>query len=99
MGKIVRSFKARTTTLIRKAHGPAFGWQRNYYDHIIHDDADYYFAEQYIALNPLMWEIDINNPERTGITAEILRQRLKEEHGLDGLEAERIIESKWVTNV
>jgi hypothetical protein len=32
-------------------------------DRIIRDDTEQYFIEQYITLNPLMWEIDRNNPD------------------------------------
>ncbi len=33
-------------------------WQRNYYDHIIRDEKDYYSIAEYIDLNPLNWEKD-----------------------------------------
>ncbi|MCL2695991.1 MAG: transposase [Clostridiales bacterium] len=33
-------------------------WQRSYYDHIIHDEADYLRIWDYIDTNPLKWEED-----------------------------------------
>jgi REP element-mobilizing transposase RayT len=42
-------------------------WQRNYYEHIIRDEPSCDTLRQYIANNPLSWEIDQlhpNNPSR-----------------------------------
>ncbi|MFN8499755.1 MAG: transposase [Anaerolineae bacterium] len=33
-------------------------WQRNYYEHIIRDEADLDRIRQYIAANPLKWVSD-----------------------------------------
>lgn len=33
-------------------------WQRNYYEHIIMDEEDYYRVVDYIENNPLKWEDD-----------------------------------------
>ena len=33
-------------------------WQRNYYEHIIRDDRDYYETAKYIENNLLKWELD-----------------------------------------
>ena len=38
-------------------------WQRNYYDHIIRDNEDYFRILEYINDNPLKWEIDSLHPE------------------------------------
>ena len=37
-------------------------WQRNYYEHIIRNEADLANVRQYIANNPLKWDQDENNP-------------------------------------
>lgn len=64
LGKIVRYFKAKTTNEIRKQFNPiAFAWQRNYYDHIIHNDNSLNKIREYIIKNPVMWERDRNNVE------------------------------------
>ncbi len=38
-------------------------WQRNYYEHIIRDEQDYYTIAEYIRNNPLKWETDSMNKE------------------------------------
>lgn len=37
-------------------------WQRNYYEHIIRDEADYGQIAEYIADNPHRWEEDTLHP-------------------------------------
>lgn len=37
-------------------------WQRNYYEHIVRDDADLARLRDYIAANPGRWAEDKNNP-------------------------------------
>ena len=39
-------------------------WQRNYYDHVIRDDASLARIRQYIADNPFRWPEDPENPAR-----------------------------------
>ena len=34
-------------------------WQRNYYEHIVRNEKEYYEIQEYIELNPLKWEKDI----------------------------------------
>jgi REP element-mobilizing transposase RayT len=63
VGDIVRAFKAVTTRRIRQ-HGMAnFAWQRNYYEHIIRDEASLDGIRAYIVNNPLRWALDRENPE------------------------------------
>jgi len=38
-------------------------WQRNYYEHIIRNDAELNHILQYIVENPLKWESDLENPK------------------------------------
>lgn len=92
LGKIIRAFKAKCRRLIRLSYDVSFQWHRNYYDHIIRDDIDWYFIEQYIELNPLMWELDRDNLGTSLISLEDIRARLEKEHGLTGLALERVIE-------
>ena len=61
LGEIVRSFKAVATRRIRQAGVLAFAWQRNYYEHIIRDEASLNRIREYIANNPLQWELDREN--------------------------------------
>jgi REP element-mobilizing transposase RayT len=63
LGEIVRAFKARATVNTRR-HAVAMRpiWQRNYYEHVIRNDADLNRIRQYIADNPTNWETDHENP-------------------------------------
>jgi REP element-mobilizing transposase RayT len=51
VGAIVRGFKA---AVVRRVGTPL--WQRNYYEHIIRNDADLDRIRHYIATNPARWE-------------------------------------------
>ena len=92
LGKIIRAFKAKCARIIRQSYDPRFRWQRSFYDHIIRGDIEHYFIEQYIELNPLMWDIDSNNPASGLRPLDELRLRLQKEHGLTGTVLERIME-------
>jgi len=65
LGAIVRSFKAAATKRVHLAlqWSGAF-WQRNYYERIVRDGAEFAGATQYILENPERWEWDQHNPER-----------------------------------
>jgi REP element-mobilizing transposase RayT len=39
-----------------------FGWQRNYYEHVIRNDDDLQRTREYIMGNPALWDKDENNP-------------------------------------
>ena len=63
LGQIVRHFKAKTCTLIRKSGFNEFEWQRNYYEHIIRDENELYNVKEYIVYNPYKLDADNENPE------------------------------------
>lgn len=44
-------------------------WQPNYYDRIIRSEAELNRIREYVALNPLKWALDHENPERVPDTA------------------------------
>ena len=92
LGKIIRSFKAQSARLVRRAGKTSFGWQRNYYDHIIRSDIDKFFVEQYIETNPIMWELDSDNPKARSMPMEEFAKTLKEEHHLSEYSLQRVIE-------
>ena len=54
---IVRSYKSSTTRWINIVTGITGGtiWQRNYYEHIIRNDASLARIRQYIINNPIKW--------------------------------------------
>jgi putative transposase len=69
LGAMARGFKGTTTTRINAARNTPGErvWQRNYYEHIIRNDRDLDRIREYIAYNPLRWEIDQlhpNNPSK-----------------------------------
>jgi REP element-mobilizing transposase RayT len=61
---IVRSYKATTTWRINAAKGTAGEkvWQRNYYEHIIRNKDSLWKIQEYIANNPLQWDMDQLHP-------------------------------------
>lgn len=64
--EIVRAFKtfsARRINAMRATPGTSV-WQRNYYEHIIRDDAAFDRIRQYIIENPARWADDPENPMR-----------------------------------
>jgi REP element-mobilizing transposase RayT len=61
LSSIINTFKGAVS---RNCHTKNlnFQWQDNYYEHIIKDDEDYARIKEYIALNPIKWAEDKNNP-------------------------------------
>jgi REP element-mobilizing transposase RayT len=64
IGAMVRGFKGATTKRINDLRNtPGIPvWQRNYYEHIIRNEADLQRIREYIANNPVRWAEDQNNP-------------------------------------
>ena len=64
LGQIVAYFKYLSTKHINISRGtPGVRiWQRNYYEHIIRNEADLCRIREYIANNPLKWELDQLHP-------------------------------------
>jgi putative transposase len=66
ISSFISGFKSTTTgqiNLLRKAQGNPF-WQRNYYEHIIRDEAELNEIRQYIVFNPGQWDYDRENIAR-----------------------------------
>lgn len=62
--EIVRGFKtfsARRINTLRDSPGTPV-WQRNYYEHIIHNEAELARVREYIQNNPAQWETDPEYP-------------------------------------
>jgi putative transposase len=81
LGNIVGSFKAAATKAVHEA-GHFVGrtiWQSRFYDHIIRDDVAFYFVQQYIELNPLMWEYSRWNRKGKRISMEQFEKILQEQ--------------------
>lgn len=65
VGQLVRDFKYETTKQINaQCNTPGIKvWQRNYYEHIIRNEASRQKLKNYIQENPLRWAIDQLHPQ------------------------------------
>jgi putative transposase len=60
---IVASYKAAVTRQIhRRPRDSGRIWQRNYYEHVIRNEADWRRLQLYIEANPQLWPDDAENP-------------------------------------
>ncbi|MBX2990232.1 MAG: hypothetical protein KF749_03580 [Bacteroidetes bacterium] len=85
LGRIVAYFKYQASKYINEANRTPGKkvFQRNYHDRIIRSDAEYFFVERYITLNPLLWHLDSDNPDIRTVPVDELKRVLRERHGLD----------------
>ena len=70
LSDVVHRFKTMTTKRyadgVKQNGWPAFMgrfWQRNYYEHVIRNEADLAEIREYILNNPARWNEDENNPD------------------------------------
>jgi hypothetical protein len=67
LGAMIGQFKSRATKRIWDL--PEYDqlpiWQRNYYEHIIRNEAEWGRIAEYIQNNPLLWEQDQLHPNAT----------------------------------
>lgn len=65
---IVRAFKSAVASRINARQGTPGGvvWQRGFYEHVVRDEDSLNRIREYIACNPLLWELDRDNPQRRG---------------------------------
>lgn len=68
LSAVIRSFKSAAARHINQTRGTpgAPVWQRNYYEHIIRNEAGLTRIRSYIAANPSRWALDRENPSRCG---------------------------------
>lgn len=64
--EVVRAFKTFSARRINEIRGTAGNsvWQRNYYEHVVRGEIELHRIREYIANNPLQWELDRENPLR-----------------------------------
>lgn len=65
LGAVIGAYKSSVTLRVnytKEQQGRSL-WQRNYYEHVISDDAELQHLRQYIIENPIRWAIDKENPE------------------------------------
>ena len=61
IGAIVGSYKSSVTKRIGRELQTSGIWQRNYYEHIIRNEAEYSRIHAYIESNPARWIMDDEN--------------------------------------
>ncbi|AEB10255.1 transposase [Desulfobacca acetoxidans] len=73
VGRIIQTFKSITTLAyisgVKNRGWPPFSkrfWQRNYYDHVVRDEAALNRIREYVVSNPLRWHLDRENPQPQG---------------------------------
>jgi hypothetical protein len=59
---VIRTYKASVTSACRQAGHVNFGWQRNYFEHVIRNERELNLIQQYVTANPVQWEADRENP-------------------------------------
>ncbi len=64
--RALKTFSARRINDLRHTSGLSV-WQRNYYEHVVRDQADLDRIRRYIAENPQRWALDEDNPTRGDI--------------------------------
>jgi REP element-mobilizing transposase RayT len=62
IGAIIGSYKMSVTRRIQRELNTTGIWQRNYYEHIIRNEAEYSRIHAYIESNPARWVMDDENP-------------------------------------
>ncbi len=64
LGRLIGAFKTVSTKQINILRGMSGApvWQRNYYEHIVRGEEELDRIRLYIEDNPLMWEMDRENP-------------------------------------
>jgi REP element-mobilizing transposase RayT len=70
LGSVIRTFKAASSRVIRKAGVTDFAWQTDYYDHIVRNQGELERIREYIAANPARWAEDPENPSASGLIGE-----------------------------
>jgi putative transposase len=62
LGSIIRQYKSSVTRkIVQQQGGVPRIWQRNYYEHIIRDEAEHNRIRLYIETNPINWLKDEEN--------------------------------------
>jgi putative transposase len=64
IGSMIRGFKIGCSKCFDKNTDMSIIWQRNYYEHIIRNEAELTNTRQYIRENPATWLEDDENPKR-----------------------------------
>ncbi len=73
LSEVVRAFKTFSARRINEIRGTAgiSVWQRNYYEHVVRTEDELHRIREYIASNPLQWQMDRENPLRKQIKTSV----------------------------
>lgn len=76
IGAMVRGFKSAVTKFVNEArNSPGVPlWQRNYYEHVIRDDADYNRIAEYVIANPQRWIEDKLHPDNIVVAENVVKR-------------------------
>ena len=68
LGTVVRAFKSISAMGVNRllSRSGQSLWQRSYYEHVIRTEQSLNRTREYIATNPLRWQLDRENPGRKG---------------------------------
>ena len=68
LGTVVRAFKSISAISVNRllSRSGQSLWQRSYYEHVIRGEESLNRIREYISTNPLRWQLDRENSERTG---------------------------------
>jgi REP element-mobilizing transposase RayT len=68
LGTVVRAFKSISAIGVNRllSRSGQSLWQRSYYEHVIRGEESLNRIREYISTNPLRWQLDRENSERTG---------------------------------
>lgn len=65
LGLVIRKYKSAVTGKCHAINRFDFAWQSNYYEHIVRNERELNAIREYIANNPIKWELDRDNPTNT----------------------------------
>ena len=65
LSSFIAGFKASVTSRANSELNMTAIWQRNYYEHIIRNDAEHKRIDFYITNNPANWQADDENPGKS----------------------------------
>jgi REP element-mobilizing transposase RayT len=68
LGNVLRAFKSISAISVNRllSRSGQSLWQRSYYEHVIRTEKCLNRIREYIATNPLRWQLDRENPRRKG---------------------------------
>ncbi len=99
---VMGAFKSITTVLyargVKHSRWPAFHgriWQRSYYEHVIRDEAALQGIREYIANNPLQWDLDRENPSNAGKSPARAGAVPARDNSIEGHATTRVAPAPW----